>query len=307
MDLLRKNFWIVNLLAFGLSAALAGRAASHWAEDLITGGQAVASPPRRTAPPAVDQARSKEITNIVRRNIFCSSCTPATPSDDSAQEGPSSNEPQRTTLQLELVSTMVVPADERWSMAVIRDLSTKERDPMLYARGSQLPGGAGVVLRVIERKVYFQVGNHIEYLELDSASPSQAPAAATHVASASAGGEGLGDIGNRIRCSGATCDIDRALVEQALSNTAALATTARFVPSVRDGKPNGFKLYAIRPGSLFDRLGLKNADTVKAINGMEMSSPDQALSVYSKLRSASHLTVTVERRGETQTLDYTIR
>ena len=40
---------------------------------------------------------------------------------------------------------------------------------------------------------------------------------------------------------------------------------------------------------------------------MEMASPDQALTVYSKLRTASHLTVSLERRGETITLDYTIR
>ncbi|MGZ3442306.1 MAG: type II secretion system protein GspC, partial [Polyangia bacterium] len=86
-----------------------------------------------------------------------------------------------------------------------------------------------------------------------------------------------------------------------------LATAARFVPSIKDGKPNGFKLYAIRPQSIFGRIGLQNGDTIKAINGSEMTTPDAALGLYTKLRNASHLSVQVERRGETVALDYTIR
>jgi general secretion pathway protein C len=38
-----------------------------------------------------------------------------------------------------------------------------------------------------------------------------------------------------------------------------------------------------------------------------MSTPDKALEAYTKLKSASHLTVMVERRGENITLDYQIR
>ena len=36
-------------------------------------------------------------------------------------------------------------------------------------------------------------------------------------------------------------------------------------------------------------------------------SPDAALALYSKLRNASHLSVQVERRGEAQQMDYTIK
>lgn len=115
------------------------------------------------------------------------------------------------------------------------------------------------------------------------------------------------DIQRGVRCNGSQCEIDRPLIDKLLANTTALATSARFVPSVRDGRPNGFKLYAIRPSSIFAKIGLENGDTVKSINGMEMSTPDQALGVYTKVRSASHLSVTVDRRGETATLDYTIR
>ena len=96
-------------------------------------------------------------------------------------------------------------------------------------------------------------------------------------------------------------------IDKVLANTTALATSARFVPSIKDGKPNGFKLYAIRPGSMFAKIGMQNADLIKAINGLDMSTPDKALEAYTKLKSASHLTVMLERRNENITLDYQIR
>ena len=69
----------------------------------------------------------------------------------------------------------------------------------------------------------------------------------------------------------------------------------------------GVKLYGIRRGSLLSRLGLQNGDLLRTINGFDMSSPDKALEAYTKLRTASNLTVAIERRGQSMTLDYEIR
>ena len=146
----------------------------------------------------------------------------------------------------------------------------------------------------------------IEYLDLDDeAPPALVAAAAEKPAGPTPPGE-FGDLDKSIQCKGTNCTIERALVDKALANMAALASMARFVPSVRDGKPNGFKVYAIRPSSLFAKLGMQNGDTLKQINGNEMSTPDQALQLLTKLRSASHLNLQLERRGETVTMDYTI-
>ena len=79
------------------------------------------------------------------------------------------------------------------------------------------------------------------------------------------------------------------------------------MPSIKDGKANGFKLYAIRPNSLFAKIGLQNGDTIQSINGFDMSSPDKALEVYTKVRSSSALSVSVLRRGLPTNLDYSIK
>jgi general secretion pathway protein C len=96
-------------------------------------------------------------------------------------------------------------------------------------------------------------------------------------------------------------------VDAILANPSAVATSARIVPTTQNGKPIGLKVYAIRPGKLWARLGLKNGDLVRAINGTALSSPDNALEVYSSLRTASALTIDITRGGKSVVLNYTIK
>jgi general secretion pathway protein C len=310
--LLKKYFWIFSLAAVAVCATLGGRTASRLISQSWFGAEDPAVPSRRGfTPQAVEKVHSKEVEKIIERDVFCSSCAPIkeetdTPDGDS---GPASTEPRKSDLAFELISTMVVPYDEDWSFAVIRETSSKDKETGMYRRRAELPGGAATVLRVIDKKVYLNNNNRIEYIEMDGATPPKpmAVAAAEPIAFGGPAEPLDGDINRGVRCNGANCEIDRSLVDKLLQNTTMLATAARFVPSIKDGRPNGFKLYAIRPSSIFGKIGLQNGDTVKTINGMEMSSPDQALGVYTKLRTASHLSVAVERRGETVSMDYTIR
>jgi general secretion pathway protein C len=300
--LLKKYFWVVNLVVVGICSAFGGRAAAHLIEGGFLAGDDMPAATHRAAPPATIKAHGKSGEDIVKRNVFCSGCAPIVAQPVAG--GPQSNEPQKSSLQLELVSTMVCPTDEAWSMAVIRDLSTKEKDPAMYNRGMSVASTGATVVAVVQKRVYLRNAGRLEYLELDGTAPPP-PRVVSNIP-AVPHGPGEPEL-TGINCSGSSCTIDRALVDKLLQNTTMLATAARVVPSIKDGKPNGFKLYAIRPNSIFGRIGLQNGDTVKTINGMDMSSPDKALEVFTKLRNASHLTVQLERRGENTTLDYTIR
>ena len=139
-----------------------------------------------------------------------------------------------------------------------------------------------MLVRVVEKRVYLRNQDRLEYLELDGAA-QELQAQAQNKTSARPGSDPRPKEPNP---TGQPSDpLDSAI----------------------DGRPSGFKLSQIRPSSIFGRLGLQNGDTVQAVNGMEMNTPDQALGIYTKVRSASHLTITVDRRGEMVTLDYTIR
>ena len=102
-------------------------------------------------------------------------------------------------------------------------------------------------------------------------------------------------------------DIDRGLVDKILLDPSVVARQARIVPSIKDGKANGFKMYAIRPNSVFAKIGLQNGDTIQSINGFDMSSPDKALEVYTKVRSASNLSISILRRGQPVQMEYSIK
>jgi type II secretion system protein C len=101
--------------------------------------------------------------------------------------------------------------------------------------------------------------------------------------------------------------VSRALLDAVLMNPMAISKGMRVVPAVKDGKPNGFKLYAIRPSSVWSKVGFQNGDTMKHVNGMDLTSADKALEVYTKLRDGSKFSVEIERRGKTMTLEITIK
>lgn len=98
----------------------------------------------------------------------------------------------------------------------------------------------------------------------------------------------------------------RDLIDRALAAPTPLLRTARIVPAIADGQPAGVKLYAMRPGSPLVVLGLANGDTLRAINGLPLTSADRALEAYGRLRTTAALTLELTRRGQPMTLSYEI-
>ena len=98
--------------------------------------------------------------------------------------------------------------------------------------------------------------------------------------------------------------VDRRGAARILSNP--LSQGTRVVPVHRDGRMFGFKLYRIRNGSPYHRLGLRNGDVVQRINGIAIRSPEQAITVYNRLRKADRITLQVRRQGTPRTLRYWI-
>ncbi|MCC6750793.1 MAG: hypothetical protein IT371_24260 [Deltaproteobacteria bacterium] len=310
--LLRKYFWVFNLLVILVCAYLAARGTTR----LI--GASLPAPPPRALPmesnvePTLSGPPAREIKPIVARNVFCSTCEPAPEvaakeKADDAKE-PANNEPVKTSLNLKLIATMVSEQDKAWSFAAIYDVT--EKKTRMYPIAGKVPGDATVV-DILDRRVMLLNGNRNEFLDLEmggagdtavASSETPRPAMPSMGAGMSDGFEGaVKKLGE------GKWEIQRAALNRVLTNTTLLARSARIVPSVQDGKPNGFKLYAIRPGSVYSLIGLENGDTIHAVNGHAMNTPDQALEVYTRVRNASHLSISFSRRGKTTTQDYTIR
>ena len=95
-----------------------------------------------------------------------------------------------------------------------------------------------------------------------------------------------------------TYDVHRGVLYRLASEPDVLASGGRVVPTVKDGKPVGFTLYAIQPGSLYAALGLRSGDKLLGANGMKLTTPDEVLAAYSKLRDASEIRLSVMRAGK---------
>jgi general secretion pathway protein C len=314
---LRKHFWAVNLCTIALCALFAARAVGRLVES------GLAEPPgRKTGPavaPTVDTSLSaptgRDISAILSRNIFCSACEKVveTPSKGGTDDKPSNNDPVKTSLNLKLLATLVSDEDKAWSFAVILDPGQTPGPgrSRMYAIGMKLPGESATLTDVTDRRIYLLNGSRHEYLELDSnAQPAAAKTSGEPLVSlAPTGLSGVEEeVARSIRkISENKYEVARDALNKVLANTTILARSARIVPSVKNGQPNGFKLYAIRPGSLYSLLGMQNGDTLSAVNGHAMTTPDAALDVYTKLRNASHLTISFDRGGKTVTNEYDIR
>lgn len=101
--------------------------------------------------------------------------------------------------------------------------------------------------------------------------------------------------------------IQRDEFDKQMANLNCVATKARMVPAIKDGKPRGFKLYAIKPESLYAKIGFNNGDLITKINGQDISTPDKALEVYGILKSAETIEIEIERRKKIRIHTYLIK
>ena len=101
--------------------------------------------------------------------------------------------------------------------------------------------------------------------------------------------------------------VDERELDNALSNLPMLLQQARAVPYFKDGKSIGLRLFAIRPGSLYEKVGLQNGDILKEINGTSLSDITQAVKLFERLKSEKNITLKLERQREDKTLLYEIR
>ncbi|HVV87014.1 MAG TPA: type II secretion system protein GspC [Kofleriaceae bacterium] len=315
-ELVKRYFWVVIALAVAGSAVFAAKLTNH-----VLAGKVLADArhgPRVTRPmPAMNVAaanRSKDGQPIIDRNMFCSDCQPpvAEVAQPTAPVDPSVI--PFTALPLELIATHVSegPHADRDSHAFILNTATQMQGA--YWIGHEIPG-AGPIVAVHHKYVDFtNIGTkRTERISLlgDVPAPPPPPVAVAQTtpdAGAATGDDALNaaiEAGVR-KIDDSNYDIDRSLVDKVLANPMAIAKGARVMPSSQNGEPNGFRLYAVRPSSVYAKLGFANGDTIHAINGFELNSMDKAMEVYGKLRDAGSLQVNITRRGKPVTLNYTI-
>ncbi len=303
-DLIKRYFWVVGVIAVVVCSVFAAKAAGAFVEATFLGDpkKAPKIPQQPRTEAAAKPVRNKDGTQFATRNVFCSECTPpvaAVNLDPTAIA--------ITGLPLVLLATNVsATPDQSWATII----NTDSQRQGAFTVNERMPGATGNIKAINHKYVDFEHNNRIERLVLQGATvPTTAVAAAEPARGDDDNKDDLqASIDNGIKkIDDTTYEIDKSLVDKVLLNPMAVVKGARVVPAMKNGKPEGFKMYAIRPTSAFAKLGLTNGDTLTAINGFELNSADKALEVYTKLREATSLELEVTRRGKPVTLKYRIR
>jgi general secretion pathway protein C len=309
--LLTKHPWVLDAAVVALCATLLATSASGMVDARLA--TMVARKPRparaRAVPPQITQGKQPDA--IVRRNIFCSTCPPIAagqePQPTSQPAGPS--EPQPTALPLKLTAVMLAeaPSEQEWTMAVIRD--NEHKTVGAFGLGARIHGAT--LTAVLATRVYIDNAGTTEYLDLFALppgprgparpAPPPPPLAKPGDALSRELDRGIKKLGER------RYEVQRGTLDAVLGNMSLLARSARIVPEMRNGKSVGFRLFKVKPDGAFAKIGLQNGDVISSINGLEITSPEKALEVYAKLKSASHLNLGLERNGKKTSADYTIR
>jgi general secretion pathway protein C len=236
---------------------------------------------------------------------------------------PQTSAPTRQPSNLKLIGTVV--GDTQYTYAVIEDLSSKRQE--LYRMGD-LVKEAKVIEITRNRVVLDNRGRREELLSFEKpdSGPPPAAAASSPVApglprrpapapppqepretESEHEGEPIEEEVDIERVSENTWRINRDTFVEQLDNLGALMKDARLTPHFNAGQSDGFMLSNLPPNSVLARMGLRNGDIMKGVNGQKFSSLEDVLQIYQQLQSEPALQLEIERGSRAETLTYEIQ
>lgn len=97
--------------------------------------------------------------------------------------------------------------------------------------------------------------------------------------------------------------VQRRELQQQL-NRPEFLSQALIVPNPGGG---GFLVREVQSGSLYEQLGLRPGDVIRAVNGQALQSVDQVMQMYQQFSTMGRVVVEVQRQGRTESLYYDMR
>ncbi|HJV35606.1 PDZ domain-containing protein, partial [Geomonas sp.] len=101
--------------------------------------------------------------------------------------------------------------------------------------------------------------------------------------------------------------VDQRALNAALDNIGQAMTDARLLPSVKDGKVEGFRVSEVKPQGIFGTIGIRNGDVLLRINDFPIDSPEKAIQSFASLKGQSRIKLDLIRDGQPTTFNYDIR
>jgi len=199
--------------------------------------------------------------------------------------------------QADYILLGTVQGSFRESFALIQKVSTKEE--RVFRMGDTVYN-AGPLVTV--KKEYVEVlSGTVKTKILTPTASATATAPTPPVAGASAGNTLASSTG------AGSYVIDQRALNASLDNIGQAMTDARLLPSIKDGKVEGFRASEVKPQGIFGTIGIKNGDVLLRMNDFPIDSPEKAIQSFASLKGQSRIRLDLIRDGQPTTFNYDIR
>jgi general secretion pathway protein C len=279
--------WVANTVLFVLCCLFAARTV-----NAVIGSSLASSPEAAAATSEIQLAAAPTWNDrqiILDRNLFNASLLAPVSGPTAIEE-----DLEETKLPLTLLGTLAALEPVN-SWAAIEDRDSKLTRTVRI--DDELRPNV-TVLRIERRRIVLQENGSPRELTL-----------AEDPAVAAAAGPGVAAV-PRPRRPGplrqpAVTPQPQAAPPQDIRNPATLFAQARILPKYENGQMVGVQLNAIKPGSMFEQIGIKNGDVITELNGIKIDSPEQSAKILLEFVDAKSFQVVVTNPQGTQTLTYT--
>ncbi len=295
IEYIKKSFWIINSILIILTGIVLADISNNILRKIIEPPVKNLNIHSEKKTPQIDRILQREKKDIgyysiiYERNLFNSR---AGALDSIVTEGPA----PLSQLKVKLIGTVVSDV-EKFSFAVIMDTGTNETG--IYRVNDMILNEAKILKIERSRVIIFRNGvqESLVVYEDEFTSSGQKIALLPEVTPSF-----------DVREAGSNrYVISREEVERSTQNLGKLMTEARLVPNLQGGKINGYKIFAIKPDSLYTKIGLQNGDIIYKVNGIDISDPEKAFQLFQQLKNERYFQVEILRNNQSQTLTYQVQ
>jgi general secretion pathway protein C len=248
-------------------------------------------------PRPTQQARSidtKDLEAILRNNPFSNR-------SETFKLITSTEKAVQTPSDYKLIGT--ISGDRLYSFAVFAD---KEGRQEIVRLGSPV-GTLGTLWQVYKDKVIVKGNGRdteitlADIVRIEEARQGQVPSQHQTSEPARQTSDFARQIGDRAFV------VDQRKIQFAIDNPNQIMTDARLLPNIVDGVQRGFILREVRPGGIYQSLGLRDGDVLLRINEYNINNPESGLQAFMALKGLERVNLDIIRGGSNLTLTYLIK
>jgi general secretion pathway protein C len=226
--------------------------------------------------PTMNYVTSKKV--ILARNLFTASGE-VPEGEGAAKSGKFDDSAPCTPSKAKITLVGTIHSDAGDSHAVMQETGYEFSD--IYGVGDILIGTTSSIVRIDRNLVVLNNGGMKECIELKSTVEGRDKVSSGAVAS-----------------SGAPVSLTSSWVSNELGDGfGKIIKSALVVPNMEGEKANGFKVLHIEPGTLFDKIGLKDGDVVTKVNKTTLD-PEKGFDLYQAFLDYREISLYGLRQGK---------